>query len=173
MLNGHTPDISKFKLFSFYDNIKYLDSEIKLPESRALTGKFLGFEPTKGDHLVYRILPDSWYKGDATHYLVRSIVEPDSKPNYQTGLMRSLPLQQEPFDDPIKPPRRSARLNPSLDNEPFVSLRRQKVKPEEPLWLSIEQDYMNYLEINNPWALEDDPWAINEITGHRGANKEI
>ena len=87
--------------------------------------------------------------------------------------MRSLPPQQEPFDDPIKPPRRSARLNPSPDDEPFVSLQRQKVKPEEPLWLSIEQDYMTYLELNDPWALEDDPWAIKEITDHRGAHKEL
>ena len=78
MLNGHTPDISKFRLFGFYDNLKYLDSEIKLPESKALTGKFLGFEAAKEDCLVYRIIPDSWYNGDATHYLVRSVVDLDS-----------------------------------------------------------------------------------------------
>ena len=42
-LNGRTPDISKFKLFGFYDPIKYLDSDVKFPDSRFLTGKFLGF----------------------------------------------------------------------------------------------------------------------------------
>ena len=139
MLNGHTPDISKFRLFGFYDNIKCLDSEIKLPGSKTVTEKFLGFEPTKGDHLVYRILPDSWYKGDTTHYLVRSVVEPESEPKYRTGLMRSLPPQQEPFDDPQKPPRRSARLNPIINDEPFISLRRQEAKPEELLCLGIEK----------------------------------
>ena len=63
-LKGHTPDISKFWMFSFYDNIKYLDSEVKLPDSRVLTGKFVRFEPDKGETLVYRIIPNHHHKGE-------------------------------------------------------------------------------------------------------------
>ena len=37
-LTGHTPDISKFRLFSFYNPIKYLDSDVKFPKSKVLTG---------------------------------------------------------------------------------------------------------------------------------------
>ena len=44
----------------------------------------------------------------------------------------------EPFDDPPKPPRRSARLNPNTKDEALVSLRRQNIKYTEPLWLDIE-----------------------------------
>ena len=51
--------------------------------------------------------------------------------------------------------------------KPFVSLQRQKVKPEEPLWLSIEQDYMIHLGLNDQWTLEGDPWTIKTITDHR------
>ena len=123
-LNGHTPDISKVKFFGFYDHIKYLDSDVKFPGSRTLTGKFLGFEPEKGDTLVYRILPDHVTKGEATHFLIRSVVEPDSIPNFRTGLMRNLPPQMEPFDEPPKPPRRGSRLSQDKDTEPLLSLRR-------------------------------------------------
>ena len=112
-LLGHTPDISKFKLFSFYDDLKYLDSRVKFPNSKAYTGKFLGFEPDKGDTLVYRVLPDYSTKGQSTHYLVRSIVEPDSHPNHRTGLMRSLTPNREPYDAPPTPPSRSPRLHPT------------------------------------------------------------
>ena len=90
-LLGHTPDISKFKLFSFYDDLKYLDSRVKFPNSKTYTGKFLGFDPDKGDTLVYRVLPDYYTKGHSSHYLVRSIVEPDNYPNHSTVLMQNLP----------------------------------------------------------------------------------
>ena len=98
-----------------------------------MTGKFLGFEPEKGDTLVYRILPDHMVKGEATHWLVRSVIEPDSVPNYRTGLMRSLPPQMEPFDEPPEPPRRSSRLSKDKDNEPLLSLRRQNLDQKTPL----------------------------------------
>ena len=90
-LKGHTPDISKFCMFSFYDNIKYLDSTVKIPGSRVLTGKFVGFEPDKCDTLVYRIVPDHHHKGEATHYLLRSVVKPDIILNFRTCLMKGLP----------------------------------------------------------------------------------
>ena len=62
-----------------------------MPGSRVLTGKFVGFEPDKGDTLNYRIVPDHHHKGVATHYLVRSVVEPDIIPNFRTELMRGPP----------------------------------------------------------------------------------
>ena len=79
----------------------------------------------------------------------------------------------EPFDDPPKPPRRSARLNPEDSNEPLILLRRQKqsVEETEPLWKDMEQDFMAHMELNDPWEPEQDPWAIQEITAHRDSPK--
>ena len=45
-----THEISKSKVFSFYDDLKFLDSRVKFPKSKTFTGKFLGFEPDRGVH---------------------------------------------------------------------------------------------------------------------------
>ena len=97
-LTGHTPDISKFRLFSFFDPIKYLDSDVKFPKSKVLTGKFLGYEPDKGDIFVYRILPEYLGKGEVSTHLTRSVVEPDNLPHFRTGKMRSLPSNMACFE---------------------------------------------------------------------------
>ena len=94
--------------------------------------------------LVYRVLPDYYSKGQSTHYLVRSIVEPDSHPNHRTGLMRNLPPNMEPFDAPPTPPRRSPRFHPPVslccsthltpdDNaNPILKIRRENLTRDNP-----------------------------------------
>ena len=159
-------------MFGFYDPIKYLDSDVKFPDSRVLTGKFLGFEPEKGDTLVYRILPDHTAKGEATHYLVRSVVEPDTMPNFRTGLMRNLPPQMEPFDKPPKPPRQSSRLSKDNNTEPLLSLRRQNLDQNNPFTKGDKDwDFMDKMEFLDPWNPKDDPWAIHSIKDHRDSKE--
>ena len=154
---------------------------MKLPNSKTYTGKFLGFEPDKGDTLVYRVLPDYYSKGQSSHYLVRSIVEPDNRPNHRTGLMWTLPPNIEPFDVPPVSPQRSprfqtpdppaslrhsTRITPDEDADPTLKFRQEHLTGDTPHVDDPEWDFMDKMEFLDPWNLEEDPWAIAKIKSY-------
>ena len=57
--HGHTPDISAYLLFPFYDQIYYLDPEQKFPHSKEVPGHFLGVAKAAGDALTFDVLTPS------------------------------------------------------------------------------------------------------------------
>jgi hypothetical protein len=66
---GHTPDISAFLHFTFYERVYYLDSDSTYPSSKEKTGYWLGVSKNLGDVLTYEILTD-----DKETVLSRSVV---------------------------------------------------------------------------------------------------
>ncbi len=54
--HGDTPDISPWLLFSFYEPIYYLDSEIKHPRTQEREGFWLGVSENIGDLITFKIL---------------------------------------------------------------------------------------------------------------------
>ena len=72
--HGHTPDISAYLLFEFYEKIYYLDSEEKYPHTKEKKGRFMGVADNIGDALTFTILTDD--NKLLTRSVVRSAVNP-------------------------------------------------------------------------------------------------
>ena len=75
--HGDTPDISAYILFSFYEQIYYLDHMTTFPDSKEKTGRFLGVSDNTGDALTFII----WDEQSETR-LIRSVIrsaEPSNK----------------------------------------------------------------------------------------------
>jgi hypothetical protein len=53
---GHTPDISAFLHFTFYEKVYYMDSNATYPSSKEKTGYWIGVSKHLGDALTYEIL---------------------------------------------------------------------------------------------------------------------
>ena len=56
MRHGVTPDISAYILFTFWEEILYLDNEQSYPNSKEVPGYFLGVAKHSGDALTFNIL---------------------------------------------------------------------------------------------------------------------
>jgi hypothetical protein len=57
-VTGHTPDISKYLDYSWYDTIWYYDQDMNFPEDHRKLGKWLGVVHRVGQALCYYILND-------------------------------------------------------------------------------------------------------------------
>ena len=66
---GETPDVSVLLQYSFYEQILYLDSDTKYPDSKEKPGRFVGIAENCGDALTYLILTD-----DTNQIISRSVV---------------------------------------------------------------------------------------------------
>ena len=66
--HGITPDISAYILFHFWEEILYLDTDIKYPYSKELPGNFIGVAKNTGDALTFTILTKDKIK------LTRSVI---------------------------------------------------------------------------------------------------
>jgi hypothetical protein len=66
---GHTPDISAFLHFTFYEKVYYMDSDSTYPSTKEKTGYWIGVSKNIGDALTYEIFTD-----DKETVLSRSVV---------------------------------------------------------------------------------------------------
>ena len=90
---GHTPDISAYLQFQFYERVFYLDCSESFPSTKEKAGYWLGVAENVGDALTYHILTD-----DTEQVIERSVVRSAKKK----------PNKTVRFDD---------ALNPDLDEE--------------------------------------------------------
>jgi hypothetical protein len=118
LVTGHTPDISEYLDYGWYDTVWYLDQEAAFPDDHRKLAKWLGVAHRVGQALCYYLLLDSG------RVIVRSTVQPLSfddmqSPNVQHAIkqldhqietkivdIKQPNLLQEPLRDiyePIEP----------------------------------------------------------------------
>jgi len=118
--HGHTPDISAYLMFLFYEKVYYLDNEEKYPHTKEKKGRFLGVADSVGDALTFTVLTEE--SKILTRSVVRSAVNP-TKYGYENKCLMSKEDQRQqkaaenareaentanylpptpPFDDPLR-----------------------------------------------------------------------
>ena len=118
--HGHTPDISAYLMFEFYEKVYYLDNEEKYPHTKEKKGRFLGVADSVGDALTFTVLTEE--SKILTRSVVRSAVNPTKYGYENKGLMSKEDQRQQkaaenareaentakylpttpPFDDPLR-----------------------------------------------------------------------
>jgi hypothetical protein len=59
VITGHTPDISEYTDYAWYDTVWYYDQEATFPEDKQKLAKWLGVAHRVGQVLCYYLLPAS------------------------------------------------------------------------------------------------------------------
>ncbi len=116
---GHTPDISAFLHFTFYEKVYYMDSDSTYPSTKEKTGYWIGVSKNIGDALTYKILTD-----DKETVLSRSVVRTASD-RLKANLHENLRVS---FNHNLDP---AIRLDEDNHNKIIpleTSLNRTKVK---------------------------------------------
>ena len=97
--HGTTPDIPAYILFRFWEKIYYYDKEQSYPDSKELSGHFLGVSKNSGDALTFTILDENGT------VLVRSVIRSASGrplagfPNLRTTHTEYISSQDPPYPD--------------------------------------------------------------------------
>jgi len=81
--HGIKPDISDLLQFQWYEKVYYLDPDAKFPDSKELSGRFVGIAEHCGAALTYEILTDDTYE-IIKRSAVRSAKDPQHA-NYRAG----------------------------------------------------------------------------------------
>ena len=101
-LLGHTPDISAFLIFTFYEPVYYMHIEPAMADTTEKMGRFVGISHNIGHSMTYKVLTDS---GNIIH---RSVLRSAAKGGEYTNLKANA-------DAPIIAPKPRIEM---LDGEP-------------------------------------------------------
>ena len=105
--HGSTPDISAYLMFSFWEKIYYLDTEVKFPNSKELPGRFLGIAKQHGDAVTFKILAEN------NQVLIRSVIRSAAYINSK-GFYNQRLIHQE---DSQAPPNPTQEMSPLLPDD--------------------------------------------------------
>jgi viroplasmin and RNaseH domain-containing protein len=139
--HGYTPDISAYLLFTFWEEVLYLDAEESFPSTKEKRANFLNVAKNVGDALTFKLLTQ-----DTKEIIYRSVVRPANDNRFRN--LRAVDdedaddkLLTQSIDDPIGPmnkkptleySHRRLKIDKGLSKRPKTKqIRRQRRRSQK------------------------------------------
>ena len=145
---GYTPDLSSLLLYTFFQRVYYLDSEILFPNSKEKAGRFVGITANVGDAMTFWILTE-----DTEQLIARSFIRDAEDPT--TANKRLLP------PDPGKTDEEKKSVVGILDVVPNTTL--PVVDPDQLIGYSFATEHAGETQRVEVKGKQDDKYHVDKM----------